>query len=1326
MKKLLNKILSFISVFLLLFYQTAIPLVAFAEEATPSVSQEQVVEPTPEPSPSPSETPAPSIESSPTPTLGESLITPPATQSALIDTSTTENQSSASLAPPLWQTNSDGSATTTNNVVLNQIYTAPQNSKATVTFSKLPDPAGTITIKEVKLTPEEQVSLGALSDTAYDITSTMENGTFEYTLTLPTPKTEGVEVKASEDGETFVTLGGVTAQEDTLTITGLNHFTIFLISADTNSATGTGAYTATTGPTLVESAVGQVTTADLVLNAPIGFNFKITASSVIATVTTNGSCADLGANKPIKLGTTGGGSSVEAVTPTTTQITTHVKAASKGTSGCASTITWSGIEVRPTAGTPLASGDITLTGTIGGATFNPNTFTEVAGAVNNGTSTVGASPASVPADGSTTSTVTVTLKDQFNNPVSGKSVTLSSSRGATDTISAASGPSDSSGIVTFTVKSSTEGTATFTAVGDSITITQTATVTFTATTGSITIIKDSIPDSGVNFNFSGDLGDFSLDDDTDDTLLNQITFSNLTPGSYDVVESDFSDWDLTDLSCNESTVNSSPDIDTQTASITLDAGEDVICTFENTRRARIRVDKVTDPSADPQSFNFNLTGGVSEILSESFSLTDESEIFSTGFSLEPGEGYSISEDLPEGWELTSASCSDDSPIDNISLSPGESVTCTFTNTKLGSISGYKFHDWDGDGVWDEEDEDPIEDWTIFLYQDGELINETTTDWWEWGDWGLYSFENLLPGTYLVCENLEDDTWTQTTPWDNSLCPNGDGYEINLSAGETATEDDNGTLLYFGNFQYGRISGYKFEDINGDGVWEENEFGLPDWTIFLDTNDNGELDDGEPFATTYSDDNEWGYGPGYFEFTNLRPGTYQVREVAQEGWAQTTDNRDITITSNADEVVDFGNFKKVLITGLKWKDLNANGQLDEGEPGIEGWNIDVSTVSATSLIPDGGGEPIPTEIVQLQLTSQTDSSGQFSAVVDRPGTYRITEQAQDNFQNTWPVDSFFDVFVEVSGQTTEGEDSITQDHEGNPLRFGNAPIIQIQGATFVPTSGDSSSSTEVLVLGSSTISVSDNGGTSSVELQSGTVITREDGEPINISELTADDVTESSLTGLASGVVVDGALQWGLNNVELNFNPAITLNIFVGTALNGQTLNIQRSTSGSGGWTNEGIGPPTTCVVANGLCTFTATKASFYATTHTLASTPTPTPTSTSSTSGGGGNDGGDGLGCAVNDCSIHPISQPLVLGISTIAGLTPAVLGISTENPGNVGIGEETGQVQGEATASAQEVSSPTPAPQSVQGQSPFNFKAIAIIVILLLGGFAIFRFLVK
>src|SRR3989475_4072571 len=88
---------------------------------------------------------------------------------------------------------------------------------------------------------------------------------------------------------------------------------------------------------------------------------------------------------------------------------------------------------------------------------------------------------------------------------------------------------------------------------------------------------------------------------------------------------------------------------TATASITLAANDTVTCTFTDTKRGQIVVDKVTSPSGDPTSFSFSTTGtGYA-----SFSLTDAAT--PNGQTLNPG-AYSVSEAIPAGWDLTGLSC----------------------------------------------------------------------------------------------------------------------------------------------------------------------------------------------------------------------------------------------------------------------------------------------------------------------------------------------------------------------------------------------------------------------------------------------------------------------------------------------------------------------------------------------------------------------------------------------------------------------------------------------------------------------------------------------
>ena len=135
------------------------------------------------------------------------------------------------------------------------------------------------------------------------------------------------------------------------------------------------------------------------------------------------------------------------------------------------------LEATRTSGDSLTSGDSTA-------------FTVNVGAVSATASTLTASLGGVPANGATPITITVTLWDAYGNPVSGKTVTLASSRGGADTILPASGISDANGVVTFTVTSTTAGTATLSAtdVTDSnLHITQTATVVFAAANPNVVI-----------------------------------------------------------------------------------------------------------------------------------------------------------------------------------------------------------------------------------------------------------------------------------------------------------------------------------------------------------------------------------------------------------------------------------------------------------------------------------------------------------------------------------------------------------------------------------------------------------------------------------------------------------------------------------------------------------------------------------------------------------------------------------------------------------------------------------------------------------------------
>ncbi len=147
---------------------------------------------------------------------------------------------------------------------------------------------------------------------------------------------------------------------------------------------------------------------------------------------------------------------------------------------------------------------------------------------------------------------------------------------------------------------------------------------------------------------------------------------------------------------------------------------------------------------------------------------------------------------------------------------------------------------------------------------------------------------------------------------------------------------------------------------------------------------------------------------------------------------------------------------------------------------------------------------------------------------------------------------------------------------------------VTDGTFSVT-GSNTSASSIEVVQKTLLNV----GSNAVTLPQGTTITKVGGGNFDVTALTAAETAVGSLSGLGTGVVAKGALQWGIASLGLEFNPAIDISIYVGTSLNGQTLNITRSTSGSSGWTSDGIVSPATCVVTAGSCSFSATKASYY-------------------------------------------------------------------------------------------------------------------------------------
>jgi len=240
----------------------------------------------------------------------------------------------------------------------------------------------------------------------------------------------------------------------------------------------------------------------------------------------------------------------------------------------------------------------------------------------------------------------------------------------------------------------------------------------------------------------------------------------------------------------------------------------------------------------------------------------------------------------------------------------------------------------------------------------------------------------------------------------------------------------------------RIIGAKFYNrCCGDDSWNHSlEIGIPGWKIYLKQG-------GSTIAETETD------AAGYFVFENVLAGAYTMEEKLDiPGWEYCTTGElqtsyEVIVTPwdehtgatvgvdkdgrklwFANKIIDEGSdWHKVEVTiaGSKFDDLSGDGNRDAGEPGIQGWRIELQQRSWPYT---------------LQDHTFTGVNGNYT--FDRylpPGAYMVYEAAQVDWQATTPTRQF--VFI------TKYDDGETF----NVPSFGNVESKSGGGMTFSASS-----------------------------------------------------------------------------------------------------------------------------------------------------------------------------------------------------------------------------------------------------------------------------------
>ena len=311
----------------------------------------------------------------------------------------------------------------------------------------------------------------------------------------------------------------------------------------------------------------------------------------------------------------------------------------------------------------------------------------------------------------------------------------------------------------------------------------------------------------------------------------------------------------------------------------------------------------------------------------------------------------------------------------------------------GGISGQVYNDLNGSGTLEPGDPG-LQGWEVDLFDsNNNFVASQLTD-----ANGDFDFEGLDPGTYTV-EEFVQPGWTQTAP------PPPGTFTVTVTAGGVVSG------LQFGNFQDITVSGEVFNDLNGNGTQDPGDPGLPGWTV--DLFDSA----GDLIATTVTDAN------GDYSFTRPWARHLHGRRGAHARLGPDRSRRLRAPTRSRRPAVrmqaglNFGDFELVTYSGTVYDDLNGNGILDPGDPGLQGWTVELL---------DSNGNIVAT------TTSAADGSYSFADVGS--GAYTIEEIMQTGW---YPDRASEPVLLHVSPRpaapASPGSTSATSSSSTSPAR-----------------------------------------------------------------------------------------------------------------------------------------------------------------------------------------------------------------------------------------------------------------------------------------------------
>lgn len=347
--------------------------------------------------------------------------------------------------------------------------------------------------------------------------------------------------------------------------------------------------------------------------------------------------------------------------------------------------------------------------------------------------------------------------------------------------------------------------------------------------------------------------------------------------------------------------------------------------------------------------------------------------------------YTLTVDVPMGFISTLNMVGTDKNIDSDLIESGNTISFSVNNNNsdfsldagliaFGYIGDFVWEDLNCNGIADMG-EPGIADVLITLSGTdifGNLVEMTTTT----DAQGSYVFINVLAGSYTIA-------FTAPTGYESQLPTT---YMVTVQNGQQINTIDAAF------FRRGAIGDYVWNDVNEDGIQNENEVGIEGIKVTL-TSLNLPM---PVILETFTD------GNGRYYFDNLKPAFYDIQFEIREGFQPTFADQDADDTKDSD-IDDLGNVyeieiisgkiktdidagfiseAKAVIGDFVWEDMNGNGLQDTDEPGILGVKVLISGTAQNG------------STLNAQVT--TDNAGKYQFTNLPTGTYTLTFEAPQDY------------------------------------------------------------------------------------------------------------------------------------------------------------------------------------------------------------------------------------------------------------------------------------------------------------------------------------------